>query len=371
MINTTELLLNAEFALAAYATLNNGTLDNDEQREALEAAGMSEVQANNFASNYSVVTQFNDTETSFSATETSFSATVFKDTSGNLTLGIRGTLELVGSPNDIIPTDADIAFNGAGYDQIVAMYNWWQRVSTPAGQNVVQYLYDVSLNALGLAQPVIATGKLTNDLAVDADQQVDVTGHSLGGHLSLAFNTLFSSVTNEVTSFNAPGFTDTPTNQGFFGTLGGAVPDATNSQNVTNIIADEASVGDAPWNAIAGLHDLPGETFTVSIEDQAGLNSDEPEPAGARNHSQQILTDSLAVYNLLTQLAPTLSLSEYKTILNQAAIGTSAGYERVVDVLETLFSINNTPLPTGNSNSNRDEIKGSEYLKAGQEFNSL
>ena len=84
MSNATELLLNAEFAFAAYANLANGTLDEPEQRTALIEAGMSETQAQKFSLNYNVVTQFNDTDTSFSAT-------VFKDASGNLTLGIKGT----------------------------------------------------------------------------------------------------------------------------------------------------------------------------------------------------------------------------------------------------------------------------------------
>lgn len=111
-MNTEFIDKQAEFALAAYATLSARAPSIPE----LVSKGMSNPQAQRFASNYSVVTQFNDTGTSFSAT-------VFADATGNLTLAIRGTLELTGTPNDLIPTDADIAFNGAGYDQIVAMVN--------------------------------------------------------------------------------------------------------------------------------------------------------------------------------------------------------------------------------------------------------
>ena len=114
MSNTVELLLNAEFALAAYATLDNGTLDDPDQKIALRNAGMSVAQAERFSSNFSVVTQFNDGP--------GFSATVFKDSSNNLTLAIRGTLEIIG---DILPTDNLILEEGAGYDQIISMYNWW------------------------------------------------------------------------------------------------------------------------------------------------------------------------------------------------------------------------------------------------------
>src|SRR3546814_19245516 len=64
---------------------------------------------------------------------------------------------------------------------------------------------------------------------------------SLGAHLAPAFNTLFPGVTNQVTAFNTPGFTNTTTNQQFFGMLGGSVPTTANSDNVTNVIADERS----------------------------------------------------------------------------------------------------------------------------------
>jgi hypothetical protein len=91
-MSTNALFNNAELALAAYATLN--TSDLATQKPALLNAGLSGPQTDVFSSHYQVVSQFNDTTTSFSAT-------VFKDTSDNLTLAIRGTLEA----GDFIPTD--------------------------------------------------------------------------------------------------------------------------------------------------------------------------------------------------------------------------------------------------------------------------
>lgn len=363
-MNTQGYFDGAELALAGYATLNTSALST--QITALRNAGLSGPQADDFASRYDVVTQYNDTSTSFSAT-------VFKDASGNLMLAIRGTLE----SGDFIPTDANIALNGAGYDQIVAMYNWWMRVASPAGQAIQQYQLvgyaptdNPPSNALFLysgagvlyylvpAPAVSATGNLANALELDADHRVDVTGHSLGAHLALAFNALFPSVANQVTAFDTPGFSNTTTNQQFFAVFGGSVPTAANSGNVTNVIADESNIGNQPWSAIAGLYSPPGTTVNISIENQ--WLSDEPNPfAPPWNHSQAILTDSLAVFNLLSQLAPTLSAADYKIILNQAANGTSASYERVVDALETLFGIDRTLLPTGNNN--RDALYTAIY----------
>ena len=136
------LFNNAELAFAAYSNLQFGSTNSPVNIEALQVPrgfGMSATQATEFVKRYpTVVTQFNDTANE-GGMGTSFSATVFKDTTGKLTLAIRGTAELTGTPNDIVPTDRDILLQGAGYDQIVAMVNWWARVSAPAGQMVNQF----------------------------------------------------------------------------------------------------------------------------------------------------------------------------------------------------------------------------------------
>jgi hypothetical protein len=229
---------------------------------------MSVSQAERVASDFSVVTQFSDDPSSFSAT-------VFKDVSGNLTLAFRGSLEFP----DFAPTDfPQIGIHGAAYDQIVEMYNWWQRVSAAPGAMVDQVritpyptggtppqgaipLYSVLSGEgtfdtyyLESAPQVMATGELTDDITADVDGKVDVTGHSLGAHLALAFNGLFGNDVATVTGFNTPGFLNTAVNQDFFERLGGQVPTAANSQNVTNVFADEARVGDVPDDFVAGRH---------------------------------------------------------------------------------------------------------------------
>ena len=313
-MNSDDILKHGEFALASYADLS-GTIDIATALQQ-QGKGLSAAQAVRFVSLYSVVTQFNDTAAE-GGMGTSFSATVFKDASGKLTLAVRGTLEA----GDFLPTDANIALNGAGYDQVVAMANWWRRASAPAGQMVQQYAVvgyaptasippgnPLLYSGLGIiyfleaAPNAAATGEIVSALAADSDNKVNVTGHSLGGHLSMAFNTLFPGTADQVAVFNAPGFADTTTNQQFFAMLGGTVPTSANSANVTNVIADEATIGNAPWSAFAGKHSRPGAAVDIPIENQ--WLSDEPNPADPRNHSQMVLTDSLAVYNLLSQLSP-------------------------------------------------------------------
>ena len=117
-MNATWLCHNAQLSLAAYASLNTDSLNS--QKTALKKADFTDSQANAIASTYDVFAQYNDGITSFSAT-------LFRNEIGDVTLAIRGTLERIGTPNDLT-TDLDIFSSGAGYDQIVAMANWWQKV---------------------------------------------------------------------------------------------------------------------------------------------------------------------------------------------------------------------------------------------------
>lgn len=130
------LSLLAQYSQASYATLSNG-MAGPSFADALQSpqGGFTATQAQVFAADQSVVLQYNDDAAGAGGNGTSLSLTVFKDAGGQLTLAIRGTLEVA----DLTPTDANVFTMGAGYDQIAALYNWWQRASTPAGQQVAQY----------------------------------------------------------------------------------------------------------------------------------------------------------------------------------------------------------------------------------------
>ena len=347
---------NAELSLASYATLDLGPTETAKNIGELIRSGMSLTQATQFAKLYpTVVTTSGDPTTGFQVT-------VFKDTAGNLTVAFRGT-EI---PEDL-PTGADMIGLGAAYDQIVAMANWWERASAQPGQMVQQFRLaryapeavpadavvlrpnGIQVLVLEAAAPAeafsVQEGNLSEALLADSDHRVDVTGHSLGGHLSMAFSSLFAARTGQVTVFNTPGFIDNATNQAFFAKLGGSIP--TNAAgNIVNVAADEALVDSTPFNWIAGRNSRPGEQINIAIEKQ--FSSDEPAPFSALNHSIVALTDSLAVYKLLADLDPTLTRENYKIILNQAAMFTAASYERIVDTLESLFRFDDTPLPSGN-----------------------
>lgn len=124
------LFRNSELSLAAYANLSKD-LKTAAQIESLQHAGMSEIEATEFAKRYPDVVAVADYPGS------GFQATVFREAgTGKLTVAMRGTLGAV----DLLGADfGEITPYGAAYSQIVDMYNWWVRVSSPAGQPVQQY----------------------------------------------------------------------------------------------------------------------------------------------------------------------------------------------------------------------------------------
>ena len=195
-----SLSSNAEAALAAYASLTPGATSLATNLAALGAppgVGMSQIQAEEFAIRFrTVVAQFNDTAAE-GGTGTGLSVTVFKDATGNLTLAIRGTDRLAPGVGSDLPAGTDILGKGAAYDQIVALSNWWRRVSSPAGTMVAQHriatypgdgvpagavALDIgaTVRALEDAPAVAATGTLVSAIASERNQRLDVTGHSLG-----------------------------------------------------------------------------------------------------------------------------------------------------------------------------------------------
>lgn len=356
---TNQLHDQAVLSLAAYAALSRGrTID---QTDDLQDQEFTSTQAAQFAARFPTVV------TSLSDPGSGFQVAVFKDTldelPGNMMVAFRGTT----IPEDL-SAGADILGAGAGYDQIVAMTNWWRRASGPKDSLVPQFrlatyaLGAVPSNAVVLrlsidsafvleaTDSITATGELNQALGSDPDGRVDVTGHSLGGHLAMAFSSLFASRTGQVTVFNAPGFLNSTANQNFFTNLGGSIPTgAIPLGSIVNVAADEALAGSSPFGFIARMHSQPGTLIDIAIEKQS--NSDEQDPfLPALNHSSVALADSLAIYSLLNDLDPALTPENYKAILNRVAQGAAGSYEKAVDALQALFKVEPALLPVGNNN---------------------
>ncbi|MHB1214457.1 MAG: hypothetical protein ACYCY9_05660 [Thiobacillus sp.] len=247
----------AELALAAYSNLTPG-ISGKPYTDALEANGngMASAQASAFAATWNVVDQYTDPTTGVSAT-------VFQAVAGGPKyLAIRGTGGL-----DDIGADIDLA------------------VGLPLGFNL-QYIALKTQVATWLADGTLVSG-------------FTVSGHSLGGYLAVGLEADFSGSIGQAYLYNAPGL------NGVLGSVTGAILDTLgitapiDPSKISNIKAD---AGTSP---IAGLGAQVAPAVTIHIEDQ--FFSDVSNPPGSYNHSQRVLTDSLALYAAYAQVDSTAS----------------------------------------------------------------
>lgn len=370
----------AELSQASYRLLISG--DTEQRIDDLFGLdnNFSQRQAEEFAiRNPEILFQFN----SF---DTGFSVTVFRDneTESNLVLAFRGTDELFGNDQTTL---TQIAFGGAGFDQITDMYNWWLRESNADNVTVAQYKvgsYTVGqdpapeneiltlFDDIVLGQPhiryylvSIADAQGTGGDIFDylsTGKKVSVTGHSLGGHLAQAFNTLFSFQVSDGYGFNHPGIDNRSEVVDFFQYLGQVHPHAGITSNFHNVIADESNDGNPSLFGVAGLHFTSQQLITfVAIENQ--LN-----PVG--DHSNQKLTDGAAVYWLLSELDSFLTAEEFHSLFQQSSNQVDITLEHMVDALADMLNLSMDSLLT--DVGNRDELYNKIYdIRASTQYQQL
>jgi len=248
-----EYLKQAELALAAYADFTSNILTQAE----LKDADFSTSQARQFADTYRVVTQYTDA--------TSLSATVFADKdSQKAFLAIRGT-----EKDDL-------------RDKLTDLIN-------------IAWLGDTALQPQYISLKFKVAEWIGNGVL---PSNFTVTGHSLGGFLAagLVAEPVFANHISHAYLFNAPGV------GGFTGSHAAAyailnflgISSLYDQSKISNI---EAATGISP---ISGLGFDVAPPIDIVIEDQ--MASDISDPPDARNHSQQVLTDTLAVYSVYSQL---------------------------------------------------------------------
>ena len=224
-----DLFQQAQLAEAAYANFfdDAGNLITTESqlKTALTTGDgkFSQAQATDFVLHWRVVSQQPNTSSGFSAT-------VFEslDHPGTYSYAVRGTEPLFANPADLLSADARGVFlDGIALDQVVDMYNDWQRlthlgayqamtletqlVETAAYKLAQAGLFVLAFNMTASAylnwinsrtdividQPLGLIRKITPILSTDlftdnrqfgsnalAGQTVEVAGHSLGGHLA-------------------------------------------------------------------------------------------------------------------------------------------------------------------------------------------
>lgn len=296
MSQITEYFQQSELALAAYANLITGVPD----KAALIDAGMSDTQAASFTATYSVAAQYNDPN--------GLSATVFADATGNTYLAIRGTDSAI----DMITNVIGIAL---------------------LGTTALQPQY-ASLKVK--VQEWLGSGVLSPSFTV--------TGHSLGGFLATGIAADFASNVSHAYLYNSPGvggITSIVTSP-ILNALG--VTSSFDPDKFSNLKAD------AGISPIAGLGYQVSPPISIAIEDQTA--ADVSNPPAARNHSQQVLTDALALYPVFSQLASNLTIEQIGAIVKAANSLSSPTLESALDGLRTiLFGPGTTQTATGDRNT--------------------
>ncbi|MDY0397713.1 MAG: hypothetical protein RBR03_03555 [Desulfuromonas thiophila] len=299
-----EYFKQSQLSMAAYALDLTPGISGTAYTDKLKAAGMSSVQAIAFANTYTVIDQYTDPDSGFSGT-------LFRNTeTGEYTFALRGT-QPSDFVDDIIFADfLGIVVEGWAQEQITEMNAYFERLITP-----------VSLGGLG---------------KLSSSDTVTVAGHSLGGHLATAFTLAWADHVDHTYTYNGAGTGGTDGGAGYvqlLEILGLASSTPEPNDKITNLYAEPG------LEVTAGVGVWWGDVVPVFIEDQGIIGGN----LLIGNHSIAHLTDSLAVYNLFSQIDDSLSLNTITSLLEIAANKADHTLESAVTALGKLFVTGFTP----------------------------
>jgi len=411
MTTTQNLFQQTQLAEAAYANLWDSTLNqpitaNDRVITALKAEGMSESQASAFVQHWEVIDQYDNFQLGGNSqldglVGTGLSATVFKSRdTGEYSLAIRGSQDMA----DFIADTHLITTDGVAVTQLVDLYNYWQYLthtgeytvaklnSQVAASTFLTTLYSGSggnipselLNYFtGVSIPttydaardffvnrgfIVEAGKVytlgsdfSTNLYLDkhrwgigtlAGQSVNVAGHSLGGHLTMAFSRLFPDITTEAYGVNGLGF-------------------KIGDMNVYNLYAglrNVSGISTVPGfdgGKIENVYGIAGPEFAAMnngvLQQPGGLDGVYIESGGlgtVGGHSASQMTDSLAVYDLFIRLdsslagkSPAEALAQLKPLFEQGSNDAKQSLESLVGALAKIITGTQPTITTGDRES--------------------
>jgi Ca2+-binding RTX toxin-like protein len=312
------------------------------------ATRMTATQASFIAANFEVLNSI-ETPTPLGS---GFDAVVWRgksgtDYAGQTYVSMRGTQGAADIADDI-----SLATTGVPIDQIVAMVNWWLRITTPSDAQARQIAWDPlhanPANPIQIipsfvdALRVAGSGTLVGQSRIEA-----VNGHSLGGYLATTFTRLFGNRfgVQAVNTFNSAGFSNvaaisigTSFDQiaqllGLTGSFSEVAAKQNNYYAQNGIKVTTNSWAD--FNFLApGFNQYGGRTALYQ-EDTLGINP-------INNHSMYKQTDLLALGAALEKLDGSMTFAKLNDLVRAGSNDMKASYEGVLDGLRrTIFGVAN------------------------------
>ena len=276
---------------------------------------------------------------------------------------------------DLAVDIGDLVLDGLAWSQIVDMYNYWKRLTTPPGLSYQQaqvvtlpldaglaagtYIRDGGTTVLRRIELVPATDGIG---AIGTGAPLQVAGHSLGGHLASAFTRLFPNVASQAYSINGAGYAEILGNANInyvFSALGGGDWfSAADVQNFYGSAGPDIVTQNAPNGLVqVGAHDM------IYIE-RGGLGEN---PlywySSVWGHSATQMSDSAAVYDLLIRLdarssgSPSQFLPQLLPIFEAAAKTRGHTLEGVVQGLARFFGVDGSTIAEDNREALHARIK--------------
>ena len=390
-----SLFKSSELAEASYADFNDlagDYSDGSVVRLLTDAGGggkFSETQAADFVKKWEVITHSPNTFYGYSAT-------LFKSkeigASEKYDYAIRGTEATLSAPSDLLTDVGDLVMDGLAVSQIVDMYNDWKFLTTESGTSYeaaslslqiveTEFLaaarvvgdaavlaYELELSArndiiidmpLGLVYKIELVPSLGNiegrratgsGILYGKDIELDVTGHSLGGHLAAAFTRLFPDTGAEATTINGAGFAT--------GLLKGLSGNA--ATNIRNLFSSLGGASNFNPDRIHNLYGSAGPEL-VTMDDYHGLEQQGShsevfiESWGAFTntfgHGKEQMTNALAIMDLFVRLDVSLAagstaalMARLNPIFEAASTNKLASFEAVIDALGRIILPGYSPL---------------------------